>query len=146
MIILPVLAYPTSIARANSVRHPLKTLRDCVVGVGTATDGTHLYVPYDELGNHAYYYYLRPAGRWIEHGRLGLDELRTRLARGSRALVVLSRSDYLRLIGEVNARDGLVLTDRDWAVIVVADRFQLCIEAADRDGGATVRTSGGTTS
>jgi hypothetical protein len=51
-----------------------------------------------------------------------------------------------RIAAEVDARDGLVLTDRDWAVIVPADPFQLCVEAADAAGGATVRASGGTTS
>lgn len=138
-IVLPVLAYLPTLERAMSVRHPLRSLRDCAISLRSSPPETHIYLPYGEILNHSYYYYLRRVGPWIEHERPRIEELQAQVARDR--LMLISNADYSTLDREVGAPGGLALSDREWVIIVTPGQFEACIAPAVASGATEVSTS-----
>lgn len=138
-IVLPVFAYPLKLERAMSVRHPLRSLRDCAISLGFSRPETHVYLPYGDLLSHSYYYYLRRVGPWVEHERPRIEELQAQAA-GNR-LMLMSRVDYSRLDRAVGAPGGLALSARDFVIIATPGQFETCAAPAVASGAAEVRTS-----
>ncbi len=138
-IILPSMAYPLSVQRTMDVRHPLRNFRDCAVSLQTSTPEVDVYLPYDELSNHSYYYYLRRVGPWREHERPQIDELQGRLSNGEGyAVALLPRSDYWMLKRDIALPAGIAISSGDPIVILTSPRLDPCSRAAIGSGGSEV--------
>jgi 4-amino-4-deoxy-L-arabinose transferase-like glycosyltransferase len=145
-VMLPVSEYPLNLERLSSVAHPLRTARDCAATVRATRPETHVYATYDQLLDHAPYYYLRRVGPWVEHGgNPQHEELRRRLfVAGQESLVVLSRADYRAFLAdsarvEAEARRtprGLELSDV--FVLLMPGPFEVCATSAFAAGGREV--------
>lgn len=137
-ILLPLVAYSEKIDRTMSVRHPLRTLRDCTLSFSSSLPPeTHVYMPYGELQSHVYYYYLRRPGPWVQHERPRVEALRGQLS-GNR-LMLLTKVDYTALDREVGAPFALALTDRAWVIIAATGGLERCVAAAAATGAVQIR-------
>ena len=138
VILLPVMGYRLKLDRMKNYDHPLRSLRDCVLTVREPRPATHVYLPYVPFLAHSYYYYLRPAGPWLQHERSATrDELWQRsFAPAQQAMMILSRADYDRFKQEMAAgssgapRMPVALRIHDDVIVVTPGRFEACGKAA----------------
>jgi len=103
VFVLPIDHYNGEINRFSSIDHPLRTARDCALTVQAsgANVGKGVYNGSGDL-HHAYFYYLRRTGPWIDPPQARPDELKRRLeSPGGQSLVTLSAEDYRALGGDV---------------------------------------------
>jgi hypothetical protein len=143
-IILPVMAYPVEARRLTFVNRPVRTLRDCGLSLKELDPETHAYVPRGELLNHAYYYYLRTVGPWVEDDRPLIDELRDRVVRPSRAaFVILFTTDYERLTRDIPADAAAAhippgVSFPGSIAILAPGLLEPCADAAAAEGWAAI--------
>ena len=101
---LPVTTYPARLGRLESSDHPLRTLRDCVASVHVPSAQTRVYLAYDQLLSHSFFYYLHAIGPWKSDLPLETTALRHFiLMPGAESLVLMPRPDYRRFV--VNMRE-----------------------------------------
>ncbi len=111
MVVLPVTAYAAMLGRLESSDHPLRTLRDCVASLHVPSAQTRVYLAYDQLLSHSFFYYLHVIGPWKSDLPLETTALRHFLLMpGAESLALMPRPDYGRFI--VNLRElGIRGTD-----------------------------------
>jgi 4-amino-4-deoxy-L-arabinose transferase-like glycosyltransferase len=142
-VILPVLVYPLKLERAASDARPLGTLHDCVLTMDASPRETHVY-RLDAQISHAYHYYLRRVGPWIEHaGSPGNDELLRRLfVPGEQTLMILLRRDYEQFTQELDKESslptGLALAEYVPEVLLTPGPFERCGAAAAASGAIAI--------
>lgn len=142
---LPVSTYLVKAERVTTVDHPLRTLRDCVAAMQASRPdtrtGTYLTVAYADLLNHAYFYYLRDLGPWVETVRPEQDRLMRRLfSPGEQSLVILLKTDYDAFVERLDADHPAVRVPRgilfpDDAVVMAPGPFTDCAGEALTAGG-----------
>lgn len=160
-LLFPV-SYPSRISLLMRTDHPIRTARDCALGVAQTTglaQGVH-HASGDL--HHAYYYYLRHLG-WMPWHSAGAGELQRRLETpGQQTPVILARADYMRLGGRVPAgtRPPVALTTgapavnprpalslglprgmllSDDVVLLFPGPYDACADAVARDAVAATR-------
>jgi len=103
VLLLPVTTYPAMLERLDSSDHPLRTLRDCVVSLREPSSQTRVYLAYDLLLTHSFFYYLHAIGPWTSDLPIETTALRQFLFMpDSESVVLLPRPDYGRFV--VNLR------------------------------------------
>ncbi len=146
--LLPLNTYGVFLGRADGVDKPLQTLRSCVMALPARPDQTRVYLQYDDLRSHSYYYYLRTVAPWAGDLKIATDEVLHRLPPHEKSIVMLPRGDYRRLVRNFSER-GMTTVKGDppdvtsLALPIVGDvalllpnEFQECAEpvrAAGRD-------------
>ena len=109
IVVLPVTAYPATLRRLDTQDHPLRTLRDCVASVRAPSAQTRVYLAYDQLLSHSFFYYLHAIGPWKSDLPIETTALRYFLLQpGAESLVLMPRADYGRFA--VNMREFGVRT------------------------------------
>ena len=160
-MLFPV-SYPNRTAFLMRTDHPIRTARDCALGVARAA-GLSPGV-YHASGDvpHAYYYYLRRLGWTPWHGTGAGELLRMLETPGQQTPVILARADYLRLGGRIPAgapapvalttgappldphpalthglAGGMLLSDD--VVLLFPGPYDACTDAVARDALAATR-------
>jgi dolichyl-phosphate-mannose-protein mannosyltransferase len=100
-MLLPVDRYTHRVERLTStIDHPIRAARDCAVGVQAAHAMGQRGV-FDAAADlhHAYFYYLRRLGPWLEARLARPDELQRRLEDPAEQSVVLMSADDYKMLG-----------------------------------------------
>ena len=96
---LPISGYTYRVARFSSVDHPLRTARDCGLAVQASGAARGVLYASGDI-HHAYFYYLRHLGPWIDSSVVPPAELSRRLDTvGAQTPVILSMDDYVAIGG-----------------------------------------------
>jgi 4-amino-4-deoxy-L-arabinose transferase-like glycosyltransferase len=137
-LLLPVHAYLLQAEHVRSVASPLKSLRDCAKSVPLSQRETRVYVPYSRLLNHAFYYYPRQIGPWLETRRVNEKDLDRRLfSEGHQTLVIITKPDYEQFIQKPGKwAPGFELSSD--VIMVTPGPFAACGAAAIAAGGTEI--------
>ena len=114
-------------------------------------DQTRVYLQYDDLRSHSYYYYLRTVAPWTGDLKIATDEVLHHLPPHESSIVLLPRDDYRRLIRNFSER-GMTTVEGDPAdvtsltlpivgdvAVLLPGEFQACAEQV-RAAGRNVST------
>jgi 4-amino-4-deoxy-L-arabinose transferase-like glycosyltransferase len=142
-VILPLDAYAVTTKRLSSVRHPMRSVRDCAVTIAETRPEIHVYLSsFFDLLNHTPYYYLRQVGPWIEHQeQLTNNEWDVRLYESNQpAFLILPRERYDLLRQQIILRElpvprGLAVSEN--IVLATVGRLAECLDAAAASGGVS---------
>lgn len=138
VLMLPVSTYALQAKHLFSTGAPIRALRDCAVSVRAVRE-TRVYMPYwNRLMNHAFYYYLRRIGPWVQTDHLDPLDLQRRLSNPVyQTFVVVTQEDYevLPLAARVQAQ-GVAFPER--VVVLTPGRFSVCGAEALAAGGTPI--------
>lgn len=107
-LLLPFRTYMDEMHKLSRVDHPLRSLRDCMLGPAAAAGGAGAGVfaaSPDELA-HPYYFYLRKTGPWTEATAFSPADVLVHVdARGRQTPVIVAARDYRTLLAAAASRD-----------------------------------------
>lgn len=137
-LLLPVATYLPRVQRFSSIDHPLQSLRDCGLAVqasGASPATGVLHVSQDV--HHAFNYYLRRLGPWVESDTAGADELHRRLSvPGAQSPVVMSKRSYQTLVEGSRADVPAGIAIGDTFFILLPGPYERCVPAVVAGGAA----------
>ena len=138
-VLLPVLTYPLQAEHLLSVGSPLQELRDCARSMPASQRETRVYLPNSQLLNHAFYYYPRQIGPWLETRRLDQRDLQRRLlSPGHQTLVIIARRDFERFLLETGGDEAPGFALSSDVILLTPGPFAACGEAALAAGGTKI--------
>ena len=135
-LVLPIRTYPLQAAHLLNVNEPLQALRDCVhAAVPARQHEVRVYVPYEGLRNHAFYYYPRQIGSWRINDRVDEPDLTRRLyGPADQTLIIIARADYEAFAKRTGRKTpGLGLSDD--VILLTPGPFEICRRVALEAGG-----------
>jgi 4-amino-4-deoxy-L-arabinose transferase-like glycosyltransferase len=142
VLFLPVATYAPRVQRFSSLDHPLQSIRDCGLAVqasGASPATGVLHVSQDV--HHAFNYYLRRLGPWVEADPAGPDELRRRLSvPGAQSPIIMSKESYRTLVegGEADVPAGITIGDTFF--ILLPGPYERCVPAVVAGGAGELRS------
>jgi Dolichyl-phosphate-mannose-protein mannosyltransferase len=141
VLFLPAATYAPRVQRFSSVDHPLQSLRDCGLAVqasGASPATGVLHVSQDV--HHAFNYYLRRLGPWVESGTASPDELHRRLSvPGAQSPIIMSKASYRTLVeGGGDVPPGITIGDTFF--ILLPGPYERCVPAVVAGGAGELRS------
>ena len=135
---LPVATYALQAEHTMSLGRPLQVLRDCAKSAPESQRETGVYVPYERLRNHMFFYYPRQIGPWRARNDVDYEDLGRRLYEsGQQTLVMMPRADYEAFAVKTGRRTpGLGLSDD--VILLTPGPFAVCGGAALAAGGTDI--------
>jgi 4-amino-4-deoxy-L-arabinose transferase-like glycosyltransferase len=129
LILLPVDRYFENVHRILSVRHPLRTIRECAIDVRERVPGLSpgaLRASGDVL-HHSYYYYMRHTGAWIAADPPSNDVALARaLGRDQAMPIFVTTKQYSALMRGHHARPPGVIVE-EGVVALLPGPFEVCV-------------------
>ena len=138
-VLLPVRTYPLQAAHLVNVNEPLQALRDCVTAaIPGRQREVRVYVPYERLLNHAFYYYPRQIGPWRIDDSVDAPDLVRRLHDpGEQTLIIIARADYEHFARRTGKNTPAIKLSDD-LILLTPGPFEICRRAALAAGGTDV--------
>lgn len=145
-VMLPFSAYLQTIDRLNDIDRPLHALRECAVSMQVLPEQTRVYLPYDDLRTHSYYYYLHPLAPWAGNLNIETQEVQQHLPPEENKIIIFPRDDYGRFVrnltefgvatvqGDLPGMTSVVLPFSTAVVVLLPNELQGCAESIKAAG------------
>lgn len=143
--LLPFSAYADTVQRLHDVDRPLQALQTCAASLPPPR-ATRVYLHYDKLYSHSYYYYLRNPAPWADNLNIETNEVRRHLPPFEETVVLFPRDDYRRFVrnlsemgvttveGDPSNVTSVVLPFSNEVVLLLPNELQRCAESMKAAG------------